>query len=473
MDTFNNFVTWLNDHETALSAFAALVVIIGVTLSPMGSGLRRAIGRRATHANVDRLPVDIEPAPSSEQNESAESAIARRFSVAVLPFQNMSDDKEQEHIADGLTEDLITDLSHDSRLFVIARNSTFAYKGTSPDIREVGRELDVRYVVEGSLRRMGDTLRITAQLIETDTGTHVWADKIDRPYDEFFAAQDDITNRIVTAICSHLNIAEKARFQRQNPDSLEAWELCVRAETGFQSGQNETTREAGEQLTRRATELEPDYTRAWALFGYFKVLGPAMGLSDDPEKDIAEGLAAVAKALEIAPADPLVLAYKGIALARSGRYEEALGPLGNSLERNPNFSLAQFFTGSVLTQLGRGEDALLELDRFLKQNPKDPMLYMAYCHHGIARWVTGDLNNAKTDLHKSTELYGGFHIPWIFLGVILHELGLESEARTAIDEARHVEQELTLDAVTGLIKQQYIPELAGRMIGAVRQNWVD
>ena len=331
----------------------------------------------------------------------------------------------------------------------------------------------MRYVVEGSLRRMGDNLRITAQLIETDSGTHVWADKIDHPFNEFFAAQDDITNRIVTALCSHLNIAEKARFQRQNPDNLEAWELCIRAETGFQSGQNETTREAGEQLTRKATELEPDYARAWALFGYFKVLGPSMGLSNEPGKDIAEGLAAVAKALEIAPADPLVLAYKGIALARSGRYEEALSPLRNSLERNPNFSLAQFFTGSVLTQLGRGEEALLELDRFLKQNPKDPMLYMAYCFHGVAHWIMGDISSAEMDLRQSTELYGGFHIPWLVLAVMLQELGRESEARKAIDEARHVEQGLTSDAVTSMLNLQFIPELADRMTNAIRQNWVD
>lgn len=467
MEIFNQIFSWLSEHEAGLSALAALVVIVGVTLSPMGSGLRRAMGRHKDNAKIDDSPTPVEP------DSQTVNSVANRFSVAVLPFENMSDDKDQEYIADGLTEDLITDLSLDSRLFVIARNSTFAYKNTSRDIREIGRELGVRYVVEGSLRRMGDNLRITAQLIETESGTHVWADRIDRPFNDFFAAQDDITNRIVTALCSHLNMAERERFQRQNPEDLDAWELCVRAETGVQRGINAHSLSEGEQLVRAAIKLEPNYARAWALLGYIQAANVGLGISTNTENAAAQALESAAKGQALAPSDPLIMAYRGFALVRTGNAEEGLQQLRNSLERNPNFAFAQSIAGSALVQLGRASEAIEELDKFLLQNPRDPMVYNAYFWRGWAYLALGELAKAETSIRKGLGLHAEFHIPWLTLGAVLHEQGKNDEAKKAIAKARHLEPRITLDSVQSIFETQLGPELTDQIMIGIRQHWAE
>lgn len=210
-------LTWLNDNETALSALAALVVIVGVVLSPLGGSLRGLVSSKSKSSHPDngkdKSEQKISEAKSTETPSIQSSADTNKPSIAVLPFVNMSDDKDKEFFADGMTEDIITGLSCDSRLFVVARNSTFAYKGQSPDIRQVGKELGVRYVLEGSIRPVGERLRITVQLIETDSGMHIWADKIGRPVAELFDFMDQVVDDLVTALCANLGVAESHRAQ--------------------------------------------------------------------------------------------------------------------------------------------------------------------------------------------------------------------------------------------------------------------
>ena len=225
----NEILSWLSDQESALSALAALVVITGVTLSPLGAGLRGFLSQRelsedklrnndtatlATSSAILAPAVSTESSGTDDPHDTPPPLITDKPSIAVLPFINMSDDKEKEYLADGMTEDILTGLSCDSRLFVIARNSTFAYKGQSPDIRTVGKELGVRYVLEGSIRPVAKRLRITVQLIETDTGSHVWADKIDRPLAEIFDIQDEVVDSLVSALCANLGVAEGKRAAR-------------------------------------------------------------------------------------------------------------------------------------------------------------------------------------------------------------------------------------------------------------------
>ncbi|MBL4708469.1 MAG: hypothetical protein JKY48_08540 [Flavobacteriales bacterium] len=230
MESINEIFNWLSEHEAGFSALAALVVIIGVTLSPLGAGIRGLLSRNnktissaidaQTTGTSDTSTREATNAPSPPQNTD-------KPSIAVLPFVNMSDDKDKEFFADGMTEDIITGLSCDSRLFVVARNSTFAYKGQSPDIRTVGQELGARYVLEGSIRPIGERLRITVQLIDSSSGMHVWADKIDRPVAELFDIMDEVVDNLVTALCANLGVAESHRAQRQRPEDLQAWALCV------------------------------------------------------------------------------------------------------------------------------------------------------------------------------------------------------------------------------------------------------
>src|SRR5262249_18440627 len=188
-------------------------------------------------------------------------------SIAVLPFQNMSGDPEQGVFADGMVEDITTALSKLRWFFVIARNSSFAYKGRAGDVKQIGRELGVRYVLEGSVRKGGNRLRITAQLVEAETGNHVWAERYDRDIGDIFAVQDEITERVVTAIEPELYAAENIRSRRKPPESLDAWECVIRALSAIGQWTREANAEA-EQLCRRAIAIAPDYGQAHSLLAW-------------------------------------------------------------------------------------------------------------------------------------------------------------------------------------------------------------
>jgi TolB-like protein len=194
-------------------------------------------------------------------------ALPDKPSIAVLPFQNMSGDPEQEYFADGMVEEIITALSRIRWLFVIARNSSFTYKGQAVDVKQVGRELGVRYVLEGSVRKSGSRIRVTAQLVETTTGNHIWAERYHRDLVDIFAVQDEITERVVAAIEPELYAAEQFRSQSKPPDSLDAWECVIRALSCLGQGSRDENTEA-EALCRRAIAIAPGYGRAHSLLAW-------------------------------------------------------------------------------------------------------------------------------------------------------------------------------------------------------------
>ncbi len=237
--------------------YRLLAVGVGVAISTCALVFQSRRGRKEPLA-VALLPTAAPDPGTASAIEDLED-IAHKPSIAVLPFVNLSGDKDQEYFADGITEDIITGLSCDSRLFVIARNSTFVYKGKPVDVRAVGKELGVRYVLEGSIRPMGDRLRINVQLIETASGAHVWADKIDRPAADIFEVMDEVVDGLVTTLCANLGVAESNRTKRQRPEDLQAWALCVQAEVLYTTQPNSKTLLEAETLARRATEIEPGY----------------------------------------------------------------------------------------------------------------------------------------------------------------------------------------------------------------------
>ncbi len=288
------------------------------------------------------------PAPGTAPVIEDLDDMAHKPSIAVPPFVNMSDDKSQEYFADGMTEDIITGLSCDSRLFVIARNSAFAYKGQSPDIRTVGKELGVRYVLEGSIRPIGDRLRITVQLIETNSGTHIWAAKIDRPVADLFAIIDEVVDGLVTTLCSNLGMAEGKRAARRRPEDLHAWALCVQAEVLYFSQLGSKYPVEAEKLAWRATEIEPGYAVSWALLGALYGERLSAGLSVNLAKDAEEAMALVNTALSLAPGDPMVLGYCGSAAITAGHAAQAVDYLARSLAINPNSSFARLYYGYAL-----------------------------------------------------------------------------------------------------------------------------
>ena len=223
-------------------------------------------------------------------------------SIAVLPFQNMSGDPEQEYFGDGIAEDIITALSKLRGFFVIARNSTFAYKGKAPDIRQVARELGVRYVLEGSVRKAGERLRVTGQLIDAASGNHIWAERYDRPTADIFALQDEITASVVAAIEPQLYAAENLRLQSKPPESLDAWGCVVRAMPFIWTwvSQNDDT---GINLLKRAIELDPGYARAHSLLAWIFATRVLLGTMDY-ERGISDGLTLAQRAIDLDPEDP-------------------------------------------------------------------------------------------------------------------------------------------------------------------------
>ncbi len=395
-------------------------------------------------------------------------------SIAVLPFVNMSDDKSQEYFADGMTEDIITGLSCDSRLFVIARNSTFAYKGQSPDIRTLGKELGVRYVLEGSIRPVGERLRITMQLIETASGTHVWADKIDRPVAEMFQVMDEVVDGLVTTLCSNLNVAEGKRAARVRPEDLQAWALCVQAETIYFLRQSAGSVTAAESLLRRATEIEPGYGASWALLAFITSLRRVFAVRTDPAKDTDAAVTLADKALSVARHDPLVLGYCGAALAHAGQTARAIDCLERSLESNPNSSVFRLFYGAALNYDGRPEAGITQLDMCLRLSPKDPNAGLIYFFSCFSHLALHDFPQAEQAARKTVKLMPSYGLGYILLSVSLTALGRGAEAQQQLQTARQVTPVRTrqmLEDFWCVIFRQ--PEDAEKLIALLRQVWRD
>ena len=289
-------------------------------------------------------------------------------SIAVLPFQNISGDPEQEVFADGMVEDITTALSKIRWFFVIARNSSFAYKGRTVDVKQVGRELGVRYVLEGSVRKAGSRLRITAQLVEAQTGNHVWAERYDRDLGDMFAVQDEITERVVAAIEPELYAAENIRSQRKTPESLDAWECVIRALSAISQVTSES-REEAERLCRQAIAIAPGYGQAHSQLAWALLRRTVW--SDDLATVAAEASDESQAALAIDERDSWAHYVQGILFNRLHRFDEATRECRRALELNPNFALAHAYLGMALNGLGRYDEATASAQHALRLSPND------------------------------------------------------------------------------------------------------
>jgi adenylate cyclase len=298
-------------------------------------------------------------------------------SVAVLPFQNMSGDFEQDYFADGVVEDVITALSRFKSFAVIARNSSFLYKGRSVDVRQVGKELGVRYVLEGSVRRAGNRLRITAQLVEAATGAHLWADRFDGPVEDVFDVQDRITENVVAVVEPHIQQAEIKRSRRERPESVAAYDLYLQAMQKLNLDRPEENAAAIE-LLERAIALEPGYALALgnAAYGYeHRVTMSWPALSDD---DVKKSLQLARAGLAVAEGDATVLARCGMALILMGRdYDQGLLTITQAVESNPNNLTAIFVAGYAHHVAGSLDDALKFFTRAMRLSPRDNSEAMA------------------------------------------------------------------------------------------------
>ena len=292
-------------------------------------------------------------------------------SIAVLPFANMSGDPEQEYFADGMVEEISTALSRIRWFFVIARNSTFTYKGHAVDVKQVGCELGVRYVLEGSVRKSGNRIRITAQLVEAATGNHVWAERYDRDLADIFAVQDEITERVVAAIEPELYAAEHVRSQSKPPDSLDGWECVIRALSLIGQGTRDENTEA-EALCRHAIAVAPGYGRAHSLLAWALLRRTVW--SGDLQTVVPEISAETQTALAIDDRDPWTHFAQGMLQQRLGHPGEAARSARRALELNPNFALAHAFLASALGRQGAYQTAVNCAEHALRLSPRDRLV---------------------------------------------------------------------------------------------------
>ena len=311
----------------------------------------------------------------------------------------MSGNPEQEYFADGMTEDIITGLSHLKWLFVIARNSTFAYKSRAVDVRQVGQDLGVRYVLEGAVRVSGSRIRITGQLIEAASGRHIWAERYDRQLDDVFAVQDEITASVVAAIEPHLYAEEGARIASQSPDHISTWGLVVRS-IGLISKLGRKENEEARSLLERAITIEPTYAKApailswavwWAAYNYWL---------PDREQSTAESQRHAEQALALDASEPWARMILGLCVSADGQHERALPELEAALRVNPSFALAHTIYGWALARAGRFDDGVVETQTALRLSPADTFLSFYELFHGFTLLVCGRFEDALPYLRR-------------------------------------------------------------------------
>jgi adenylate cyclase len=391
-------------------------------------------------------------------------------SIAVLPFENLSGDPEQEYFADGMVEDITTALSRIRWFFVIARNSTFTYKGRAVDVKQVGRELGVRYVLEGSVRKSGNRIRVTAQLVEAETGNHVWAERYDRDLADIFAVQDEITERVVAAIEPELYTAEHVRSQSKPPDSLDAWECVIRALSLIGQGTRDENTEA-EALCRRAIAIAPSYARAHSLLAW-ALLRRSLW-SGDFQTVVPEVSAETQTALALDDRDPWAYFAPGMLQARLRRFGEAVRSARRALELNPNFALAHAFLATTLANQGASQEAISGAEHALRLSPRDrPVGVYASMAMANVHFTAGRYAECATWARNVIEKSPGYLAGHIFLTAALALEGDPTAAAEARDTLVRLRPEFSLAWMTENLPMPVTGEMAERQREGLRKAGV-
>ena len=312
---------------------------------------------------------------SAKDQQDTTLALPDKPSIAVLPFENMSGDPEQEYLADGLSEDIITGLSRQRWFFVIARNSSFAFKGETVDVRKVARELGVRYVLEGSVRKAASRVRVTAQLIDASKGVHLWADRYDRELANIFELQDEITNKVINSVGPQIIVAEAARVRRKPLQNVDAWDLVMQALPHMWHMSTEEQRHA-QNLLQQAVALDPGYAHAHALLGWTYVNMFNLDSRTPIGEFTDQALDAGGRAVTLDEQDHWGHLVLGLGHARRRRPEAAVTHLSQSVELNPNFALGYAGLGYAFACGGQSERGLEALEQAQRLSPRDPFLTM-------------------------------------------------------------------------------------------------
>jgi len=385
---------------------------------------------------------DASPKARTAGPQAATLTIPDKPSIAVLPFDNMSGDPEQAFFADGIAEDIITGLSRFRSLFVIARNSSFTYKNMSVDVRSVGQQLGVRYVLEGSVRRVANRVRVTAQLIEAESGNHLWAEQFDRDLEDIFAVQDEITQRIVGALQPEIGVAEYERAKRKSPDSLDAWALYHQGIHHLYRYSKADNAEA-RRLFRRVIEQDSQFAAAHTMLAYACFMAVFDALTDYRVDQLTESFDMAQMAVRLDERDAMAHAILGRVLSMRHQHDLALAECDKAIELNPNLSQAQFGRGLALVLAGRPGDAVANLENAARLSPRDPNFYAFLLVSAWAELLEGRYDSA---------------LDWARRAVAQPNSGVWGNATLAIVSALLDRLEEARDALKALIEEK--PDMA-------------
>ena len=392
-------------------------------------------------------PSDERRAPAAVPAESAEAhapalPLPDKPSIAALPFHNLSGDPEQDYFADGVVEDITAALSRMRWLFVIARNSSFAYKGRSVDVKQVGRELGVRYILEGSVRKAANRVRITGQLIDATTGAHIWADRFEGTLDDIFDLQDRITASVVGAISPQLERAEIERAQRKPTESLDAYDYYLRAMVNLHRG----TREAIDQalpLFYKAIEFDPAYASAYGMAGWCYFWRKVNGWTEDRALEIAEGTRLARRAVELGKEDAVALTRAGHALAHlAGDLDGGIVLLDRATMLNPNLAAAWFLGGFVRVWRGDPDGAIAHFTQAMRLSPLDPEMYRMQAGMAVAHLFAERFDEASSWAAKSYRDLPSFLMVVAIIAASHALAGRTDEARRAMRHLRELDPTL-------------------------------
>ena len=406
---------------TIAGAIAVLVAIIGVAVWKFY--LR---------------PPPIEPALI----EKMPFALPDKPSIAVLPFDNLSGDPEQEYFSDGLTDEIIAVLSKVPKLFVIARNSTFTYKGKPVKVQQVSEELGVRYVLEGSVKKAGDKIRITAQLIDALSGHHLWAEQYDRNLDDIFAVQDEITKSIITAMQVKLTVGEQARSAARGTNNLEAYLKYLQANEYIQQGNIESYALA-RQLAEQAIILDPEYAAAYGVLSQLHIADFWLDASKSQEQSLTEAIKLLQKAIDLDDSYAGAHSLLGWVFSHKGQHDKALAQVQKAVALDPNSSESHFRLAKVLNFSDRNEAAILEYKIAIRLDPIPPSIY--FWSLGLAYAETGQYDEGIAWCEKAIHREPDSLFARIMMTVVYSWSGRDEEARAEAAELLRINPNFSLE----------------------------
>ena len=364
----------------------------------------------------------------------------------MLPFQNLGGDAAQEYFADGMTGDITTLLAQSRDFLVIAPGSTLAYKAKAVDIEEIGRQLGVRYMLEGSVRKAGNKIRVTAQLIEARTAVKVWGDHFDRELTDLFSVQDDITGGIVAALHPELLSAEARLYRREPPNSLDAWGLVVR---GMMALINLTQQNLGTtvELAGRAIEIAPDYGLAHGLRAFALGYRAYTHWGEDWYADARQAATDINRTLSLQSNDPTALFLAGGASHFMARHRASIGLLERAIELNPNLAMAHGLLGISYASIDRPADGLALIGKALRLSPRDPMTYLFLAGQALCKLVAQDFSGAIASAEKGIGLNPNSPDNHLYMAAALAELDQLEKAGDQIRRAQRLVPKISLSVI--------------------------